>query len=85
MKKFIVGSLVGASLTFAAVAIAGPDKHPNLTKAHEALTQAANHITAAQKANEYDMGGHAAKAKDLIDQAIAEVKQAREAANENKK
>jgi len=85
MKKFIAGSLIGASLAFAAVSFAGADKHPNLTKAHEALQQAANHISAAQKANEYDMSGHAAKAKDLIDQAMAEVKAARESANENKK
>ena len=71
-------------LGLAAVAYAA-DKHPNLTEAHKLLEQADNHITAAQKANEYDLGGHAAKAKELIGQAMTELKLAREAANENAK
>jgi hypothetical protein len=36
---------------------------------------------AAQTANEFDMAGHAAKAKELLDQANNELKQAAEAAN----
>ncbi|MBS2021307.1 MAG: hypothetical protein JST92_02785 [Deltaproteobacteria bacterium] len=60
-------------------------KHPNLNAAQKALKNAADKITEAQKANEYDMAGHAAKAKELIDQADAELKLAAEAANENKK
>jgi len=32
-------------------------------------------------ANEFDMGGHAARAKDLLDQAYREIKLAAEAAN----
>ncbi len=34
---------------------------------------------------EYDLAGHAAKAKELIGQAMEELKAAREEANENKK
>ncbi len=60
-------------------------KHPNLNAAQKALKNAADKISEAQKANEYDMAGHAAKAKELIDQADAELKLAAEAANENKK
>ena len=36
-------------------------------------------------ANEFDMEGHAAKAKDLLNQAEKEIRQAAEAATENKK
>jgi len=36
---------------------------------------------AAQRANEWDMGGHAQKAKDLLEQVNNELKQAAEAAN----
>lgn len=60
-------------------------KHPNLNAAQRLAQQAFTKITAAQQANEFDMQGHAAKAKDLLDQANRELKQAAEAANRNKK
>jgi hypothetical protein len=59
--------------------------HPNLSAAQRLVEQAFNKINAAQEANEFDMGGHAAKAKTLIDQANSELKQAAEAANKNDK
>ena len=58
-------------------------KHPNIAAAQKLIAKAALKITAAQKANEWDMDGHAAKAKDLLDQATAELKAAAEAANAN--
>ena len=60
-------------------------RHPNLAAAQEFIEKAVRKVTLAQKANEYDMDGHAAKAKDLLDQAYAEIKLAAEAANANKK
>jgi hypothetical protein len=57
--------------------------HPNLAAAQQFIERAINKITAAQRANEYDMNGHAAKAKALLDQAYEEVKLAAEAANAN--
>ena len=60
-------------------------RHPNLAAAQRLTAQAFEKITAAQQANEFDMEGHAAKAKDLLDQANAQLKQAAEAANKNKK
>jgi hypothetical protein len=60
-------------------------KHPNLSAAQHLSEQAFNKITAAQQANEWDMDGHAAKAKDLLDQVNKELKAAAEAANKNKK
>jgi hypothetical protein len=60
-------------------------KHPNLAAAQRLTDEAFQKITAAQQANEWDMDGHAKKAKDLLDQANQELKQAAEAANRNKK
>jgi len=59
--------------------------HPNLASAQHLCTQAYDKIIAAQHANEWDMNGHAQKAKDLLDQVNSELKLAAEAANENKK
>ncbi len=60
-------------------------RHPHLAAAQRLAGQAFEKILAAQKANEWDMAGHAQKAKDLLDQANAELKQAAQEANENKK
>lgn len=59
-------------------------RHPNLAAAQHLTAQAYQKIIAAQRANEWDMEGHAQKAKDLLDQANNELKQAAEAANRNK-
>lgn len=75
--------------SFASAAMAQPPaenvskrKHPNLAAAQRLTEQAYNKITAAQQANEFDLGGHAQKAKDLLDQANRELKQAAEVSNE---
>jgi hypothetical protein len=86
--KLLFGS---AALALAmSVALAGPpvdniskQKHPNLAAAQRLSTQAYEKISQAQQANEWDMGGHAAKAKDLLDQVNRELKEAAEAANAN--
>jgi hypothetical protein len=57
------------------------DKHPNLASAQKLITQAFDKLEAAQKANEYDMDGHAAKAKDALKTAADEIKLAAGAAN----
>ena len=51
---------------------------------HELVVKAIARIDDAQKANDFDMGGHAQKAKDLLTQAEGELKQAAEAANDKK-
>ena len=58
-------------------------RHPNIAAAQRLVAQAFDKVTAAQKANEFDMGGHAAKAKDLLEQANNELKEAALAANAN--
>jgi hypothetical protein len=60
-------------------------KHPNLAAAQHLSREAWEKITAAQQANEWDMDGHAAKAKELLDQVNNELKMAAEAANHNHK
>lgn len=76
MKKIILaallGVLLGAGVTYAA------GKHPNLNEAHKLVLKAIDKLDAAQKANEFDLGGHAAKAKNLLAQAEGEIKQAKE-------
>lgn len=62
-----------------------PGHHPNLAAAQRMCANAYEKILAAQKDNEWDMDGHAQKAKDLLDQANTELKQAAQAANKNKK
>ena len=91
MKKMLIAICHAALLVVGCAASAkGPvqnisaKKHPNLHAAQKFLEQADQKITAAQKANEYDMEGHAAKAKELIEQASSELKLAAEAANRNK-
>lgn len=93
MKKNIaLSSLFGAALLCSSLSFAqkpvqnvSSKKHPNLAAAQRLTEQAYQKIVAAQQANEYDLGGHAQKAKELLDQANQELKQAATAANQNRK
>jgi hypothetical protein len=58
-----------------------PKKHANLAAAQALSAQAYDKLIAAQKANEWDLGGHAEKAKNLLIQANEEMKQAALTAN----
>ena len=58
--------------------------HPNLAAAQRLSLQAWNKILDAQKANEWDLQGHAQKAKELLDQVNNELKLAAQASNKNK-
>lgn len=60
-----------------------PKRHPNLAAAQRLSAQAYQKVIAAQQANEWDLGGHAQKAKELLDQANQELKQAAETSNAN--
>ena len=83
MKKIILALMLGALLGAGAMAYAA-GRHPNLNEAHKLVLKALNKLDAAQKDNEFDLGGHAAKAKDLLTQAESEIKQAKDAANDKK-
>lgn len=51
---------------------------PNLGVAQRLVSQAFDKLEAARQANEYDLGGHAEKAKALLEQAKAELRAALE-------
>jgi hypothetical protein len=85
-RKLVLGSVLSLGL-FASGVLVGqnvnPHRHPNLAAAQRLMEQAVGKIDAAQQANEFDMNGHAAKAKDLLGRAFEEVKLAAGAANRN--
>ena len=90
--KRIASVMMIAGLTFVTTAAMAQQKpvrdisakhHPNLSRAQRQTDAAYKSIVAAQQANEFDLGGHAQKAKDLLDQANAELKQAAEVSNAN--
>ena len=56
-------------------------RHPNLAAAQRLSQQAWDRIVAAQQANEWDLKGHAQKAKELLDEVNKELKLAAETAN----
>jgi hypothetical protein len=58
-----------------------PQRHGNLAAAQRLVVQAYERLNDAQNANDYQLGGHAARAKDLLRQANDEIKLAAEAAN----
>jgi len=58
-----------------------PDRHPNLAAAQRLSQEAWDRVVAAQKANEWDLGGHAQKAKELLAEVNQELKLAAETAN----
>ena len=89
-KKYVV-LVLGLLLIAGGVALAqkpkenvSPGRHPNLAAAQRMSHNAWQKVLDAQKANEWDMQGHAQKAKDLLEQANNELKQAAGAANRNK-
>jgi hypothetical protein len=86
MRKFLViTSLVlplGIALG-APVQNVSAQRHPNLAAAQSFIAQAYDKLATAQVANDYKMGGHSDKAKQLLVEAAEEIKAAAEAANQN--
>ena len=79
-----IGLLAGVAFAQKPVRDISHKRHPNLAAAQRLTQQAWEKIGVAQQANEFDMQGHAKKAKELLEQANNELKQAAEAANEAK-
>jgi hypothetical protein len=77
--------LIGAILVAQPVQNINPKHHPNLAEAQKLSERAYEKIVDAQRANEYDMDGHAQKAKDLLDQANHQLRLAANWANKNAK
>jgi len=79
---FVLGGAAIAQLPKKNVSAA---RHPNLAAAQRFSQQAYERIVAAQQANEWDLRGHAQKAKNLLDEVNNELKQAAEASNRREK
>jgi len=90
-KSNLIATALWSGLLIGGLALAQPKqnvsgaKHPNIAAAQRLSEQAYQKITAAQQANEWDMQGHAAKAKQLLEEVNNELRQAATAANNNKK
>lgn len=85
--KILIVSVVMIGLMSIGIAVNARNvseaRHPNLAKAQIFVEKAIGKVSAAQGANEFDMNGHAAKAKALLQQAYDEIKLAALAANKN--
>lgn len=92
-KRVMLAGMVSGLLLVGAVASSSgapvknvsANRHPNIAAAQKLASQAYKKLVAAQVANEWDLGGHAEKAKALLEQANEEMKLAAEAANQNNK
>jgi hypothetical protein len=84
MKTMIAGALALTALVGAGAALAqdrpaqniNPYRHGNLAAAQSLTAQAFDRLTAAQYANNYDLGGHVGHAKELLREANQEIKMA---------
>jgi hypothetical protein len=84
INKLAVGTILSLTLFTSGVVVGqnvSERRHPNLADAQRFIEQAMDRVTAAQGANEFDMGGHAAKAKEHLEQAYREIKLAAREAN----
>jgi len=84
-RSLVIGILVVALLSLGAYAFSqevSSDRHPNLAAAQQLIQNAIDRISDAQKANKYDMKGHAEKAKQLLQDASHEIWLAAQAANQ---
>jgi hypothetical protein len=91
-NRLVAVAATSAALTLGATLVAqnpGVDVnrhiHPNLNAAQHLIEQAIGRVSNGQRSNEFDMDGHAAKAKALLEQADEEIKLAAQASNHNKR
>jgi ATP sulfurylase len=87
-KSGVLNVVLGSLLILGGVALAqrpkediDPARHPNMAAAQRFTRQAWDKMVAAQTANEFDLGGHAQKAKEALDVADREMKLAAVASN----
>jgi 2-keto-3-deoxy-galactonokinase len=90
--NFLAGILLGAVLATGCAAVAQEtpmvdigDRHGNLRDAQEHIVEAWRAISRAQEANDARLGGHAARAKELLGQANEELRLAADVANDHRR
>jgi len=91
MRKIVFALIVSMLMLTGSAAFAeepmrnvNPKRHPNIAAAQRLCQKAFEKIMVAQQANEWDMDGHAQKAKELLEQVNHELKEAAEAANRHR-
>jgi len=92
VRMVVLGTLAGAGLFVAGFTVAqgppeqdiDPQIHPALSAAQNLVAQSYRRLLEAQRANDWDMNGHAAKAEDLLVRASHEMKAAALAANRHR-
>src|SRR5712692_7339326 len=89
-RNYLLAFVVAFSLLIGGLALAqrperdiARGRHPHLAAAQRLSAQAWQRIVDAQRANEWDLEGHAQKAKNLLDEVNRELKLAAGAANRN--
>ena len=87
LKKNILGA-VAVAAAFGCLQMAFGDpvvnigkRHGELRAAQEAIVSAFDYVSSAQVNNHDELGGHAAKAKEYLNKADQELRQAAEFAN----
>jgi hypothetical protein len=91
IKTRLLPAVLGSLFVLGGVAIAQLPKenisgkrHPNLAAAQRMSQNAYEKIVAAQQANEWDLQGHAQKAKELLEQVNNQLRMAATASNQRK-
>ncbi len=88
VKQVLICGVCSAALFVGGVAVGqeniNPHTHPHLAEAQKLISSAEGQIDAAQAAWGDKLGGHAQRAKVLLQQADGELKQAAEYANKYK-
>jgi len=82
-KSLLMSTILSAGLFCGSVILAqdpvqniDPQRHPNLAKAQRLVAEANENIKSAQVNNQYDMHGHAQRARDLLVKVNEELKAA---------
>lgn len=91
MKRILLITLaLCAAFTLGAVVFAQQppvdvsERHGNMRAAQQLIQQAWQKIAEAQQDNNYNFGGHAGRAKELLSQANLQIKLSAEAANSHR-
>ncbi len=87
IRKSLIATTAAIAMTGSAFVYAqiNANRHPHLAAAQRHGQMAFQELEEAQKANDFDMGGHAQKAKDLLEKANQELMMAVQDANKNHK
>jgi hypothetical protein len=91
MKRILMGSVaLCLALALGVIAFAQEprvtvgERHGNMRAAQQLIQQAWQKVDEAQKDNNYNLGGHAGRAKELLAQASEEIKLSAEDANSHR-